>query len=81
VDTTSMAGLDEQAHVGVHEGRGHGDLGSVGKDELAVLAESLDDGEDVVPSAAVEAGRVLTELVDDLKLRFGQLQYSRRLPS
>jgi hypothetical protein len=31
-----------------------------------VLAELLDEGEDVIPAAAVEARAVVTELVDDL---------------
>lgn len=65
VDTPTMASLDEESDVGVHEGNGHGDGGSVGEDKVGVLAEFLDDGEDVVPSAAVETGGVVAELVDD----------------
>lgn len=66
VHAAAVAGLDEELDVGVHEGHGHGDGAAVGEDEVGVLAEALDDGEDVVPAAAVEAGRVVAELVDDL---------------
>lgn len=61
-----MAGLDEELDVRIHEWDGHGHGGTVGKDEVGVLAEALDGAEDVVPSAAVEAGAVIAKLVDDL---------------
>lgn len=66
VDAALVAGLDEQLDVGVHKGDGHCDGGSVRQDKVCVVAELLDGAEDVVPSAAVEAGAVVTELVDDL---------------
>jgi hypothetical protein len=66
VDTALVAGLDEELHVGVHEGNGHGDVGAVREDEVGVLAELFDEGEDVVPSAAVETGAVIAEFVDNL---------------
>jgi hypothetical protein len=59
VHATTVASLDEELDVGVHEGDGHGDSAAVGKDEVGVVAEALDDGEDVVPTAAVEARRVV----------------------
>ena len=66
VDAALVAGLDEELDVGVHEGDGHGDGGAVGEDKVGVVAELLDDAEDVVPAAAVEARGVVAELVDDL---------------
>ena len=66
VDTSLVASLDEELDVCVHEGRGHGDGIAVGENEVGVLAEALDGVEDVVPAAAVQAGRVVTKLVDDL---------------
>ena len=66
VDLAAVAGLDEQLDVGVHERYGHGDGGSVRQHEIGVLAELLDDAEDVVPTATIEAGRVVAQLVDDL---------------
>lgn len=66
VDSTAMAGLDEELDVGVHEGRGHGHSGSVRKDELGVLTEALDGVEDVIPSTTVQPRAVVTELVDNL---------------
>ena len=66
VHTTTVAGLDQQTDVGVHEGNGHSDGRAIGKDEVRVLAELLDVGEDVVPATAVKTGAVVAELVDDL---------------
>ena len=66
VDLAAVAGLDEQLDVGVHERYGHGDGGTVRQHEVGVLAELLDDAEDVVPTATIEAGRVVAQLVDDL---------------
>ncbi|KAI6775412.1 hypothetical protein HG530_002170 [Fusarium avenaceum] len=66
VDTALVAGLDEELHVGLHEGDGHRDGGTVWEDKVGVVAELLDDAEDVVPSTTVEARAVVTELVDDL---------------
>ena len=53
-------------HICIHEGHGHGDAAAVRKHKVGVLAELLDDAEDVVPPAAVEAGAVVTEFIDDL---------------
>lgn len=61
-----MARLDEEFDVGVHEWDGHCNGATVGKYKVAVLPESFDNAENVVPTAAVETGAVLTELVDDL---------------
>jgi hypothetical protein len=66
VDASLVAGLDEELHVGIHERYGHGDIRAVRKDKVGVLAELFDEGEDVVPAAAVETGAVVTEFVDDL---------------
>jgi hypothetical protein len=66
VHTTAVASLDEKLDIGIHERHGHGDIGAVGENKVGVLAELLDEGEDVIPAAAVEARAVVTELVDDL---------------
>lgn len=66
MDTTTVAGLNQQPDVGVHEGNSHGDIGTVRQDEVRVLAEVLDEGEDVIPAATVETSAVVTELIDDL---------------
>ena len=44
----------------------HGHVRTVGQDKLLVVAQTLDGGEDVVPAAAVEARRVVLELVQEL---------------
>ena len=46
-------------------GDGHRDLCAVGKHERGVLAELLDDAEDVVPAARVQPGCVIAQLVQD----------------
>lgn len=61
-----MTGLDEESDVGVHEGHCHVDVDAVGEHEFFAEAEDFDEGEDVVPSAAVEAADVIFEFVDDL---------------
>ena len=65
VDAAAMAGLDGELRVAAHEVGGHGDLGAVGEEDGFVAGELLDEGEDVVPAAAVEAGGVVAELPED----------------
>jgi hypothetical protein len=61
-----VAGPDELFGVGAHEGLGHGHLAAVGQDEPgAAGAEVLDEGEDVVPAAGVQAGGVVAQFVED----------------
>ena len=45
---------------------GHRDQCAVRQHELGVGTEALDEAEDVVPAAAVQTGRVLAQLVEDL---------------
>ena len=66
VDVAAMARLDQQLRVALHEVRRHRDQRAVGEAEILVAAELLDAREDVVPAAAVEPGRVLAQLVEDL---------------
>jgi hypothetical protein len=48
---------------------GHGYPGAVGQDAAGLIAEFLNVAEDVVPAAAVQAGRVLPQFPEDLVLR------------
>lgn len=50
-----MARANEEAHVGSHEGAGHGDILTVRKHKLRMITEFLDVAEDVVPATTVEA--------------------------
>ena len=61
-----VACLDKQFNVCVHEWYSHSNGCSVGKDEVRVLAETLDDAEDVIPSSAVETTAVIAELINNL---------------
>ena len=40
--------FDEKLHVGVHEGNGHSDVAPVRKYEFRMVAEFLDETEDVI---------------------------------
>jgi hypothetical protein len=66
MDTSLVAGLDQESNICVHERNGHGNRSTVRQDEVGVVAELLDEGKDVVPSSAVQAGAVVTKLIDDL---------------
>jgi len=48
VDASLVAGFNEEADVGVHEGDGHSDVAAIRKNEFFVIAELLDETEDVV---------------------------------
>ena len=62
-----VAGLDQQFRVGAHERRRHGHGGAVRQHKAgAGVAEVLDDAEQVVPAAGVQAGGVVAQLVEDL---------------
>lgn len=60
-----MASPDEQVGVAFHEMLSHGDLDSVGKKSVGMSLECLDVAENVVPSAAVQSGRVIFQLVEN----------------
>ncbi len=60
-----VAGLYQQQRIGIEEGIAHHDLRAVRQDEVRVFAEALDVAEDVVPAAAIEAGDVVLQLVED----------------
>lgn len=63
---SSMTSLDQELHVCVHERDGHGHRRSIGEDEIGIVAEFLDDAEDVIPSSAIESRAVISEFVDNL---------------
>lgn len=65
-DLAPVAGLDEKLNICVHEWDGHCDTGTIWQDEVWILAELLDDREDVIPTSAVKSGGVVSELEDDL---------------
>ena len=65
-DLALVAGLDEKLNICVHERDGHGDTGTIWEDEVWVLAELLDDREDVIPTSTIKSGGVVSEFEDDL---------------
>lgn len=66
MDTTLVAGLDKELYVSIHERDRHGDSRAVRQDKVGVVAELLDDAEDIIPATAVQAGAVIAQLIDDL---------------
>ena len=62
----AMARAHEQLRVGVHKRHAHRHGRTVGQDRVLVGVELLDGAKDVVPTARIEAGRVVTQLVEDL---------------
>ena len=67
-----VADVDETLHVGLHERSGHGKMAAIGGDLVVVRLELLDVAEEVVPATAVEAKRVVLELIEDLHSRFSE---------
>src|SRR5262249_13199005 len=65
VSATAMAGLHQQLAIGAQEGTRHRDQPAIGEYEVAA-AQLLDAAEDVIPAPAVEPGRVVAKLVEDL---------------
>ena len=63
-----VACLYEQLYISIHERYGHGHRGPVWQDEIGILAELLDHAKDIIPSAAVQPGAVISELVYNLKV-------------
>ncbi|CAH1668847.1 hypothetical protein CHELA40_13198 [Chelatococcus asaccharovorans] len=62
----AVAGLDQEQRIGAQEGLAHHHRAAIRREEVGVLAQTLDEGKDVVPAAAVEAGHMVAQLVDDL---------------
>ena len=78
----AVAGLDQQQRIGGEEVRPHRHGRAVGREEARVLAQPLDEREDVVPAAAVQADDVVAHFIEDLVHleRSGQrLDQDRRL--
>ena len=66
VSAALVAGGDEQLAVGAHERHGHGQLRPVGEPQSLAPAQLLDQGEEIIPAAGVEAAHVIAQLVEDL---------------
>lgn len=54
MDSSPVAGLDKKLDVCIHKWNRHCHGSTVGKDEVGVLAETLDSAENVVPATAVQ---------------------------
>ena len=65
--TSFVACFNEKLDVGIHERNSHSDSGAVRQNEFGALTELFDHAEDVIPSTAIQARTVVTELIDDLE--------------
>src|SRR5438876_675663 len=63
--SAAVTGLNCQQRVVAHERHGHGHQLAIGKDHVAPVAELFDDGENVVPAAAVQTCGVVTQFPQD----------------
>ena len=61
-----VASLDEQSYVRIHERNSHRYSRAIWKDKVGIVAEFLDDGEDVIPPTAIQARAMIAELIDNL---------------
>ena len=66
MDLAAVAGLDQELAVAAQEMRGHCDLPAIGHHAIRVLGEFLNEAEDVIPAAAIEAGRMVAQFPEDL---------------
>ena len=66
VNTAPVASLNQEFNVGTQERTFHGDERAVRQHEFGVCLEFLDVAEDVVPAAAIQAGGMLSQLIEDL---------------
>ena len=64
---TFVTCFDEKLDVSIHERDCHCDCRAVRQDKIWVLTKFFDHAEDVVPSTAVQARTMVTELIDDLE--------------
>src|SRR5271170_2021534 len=62
----TMAGLDQQQGISLEERLAHRHVGAIGRQKGRVFAKALDERENIIPAAAVEADDVVPQLVEDL---------------
>src|SRR5579862_4244300 len=62
----AMTGMDQKIHVTLEERLFHREAIAIGQQRLGPIPEFLDIAEDVIPASAVQAGRVLAQLVQNL---------------
>ena len=59
---------DEKLDIGIHERDRHCYCGAVRQDEIGIVTELFDHAEDVIPSTAIQARTVVTQLIYDLEM-------------
>jgi hypothetical protein len=64
--STLVTCLNKQFYICIHERYCHCYCGPIGKYEIGILPEFLDNAEDIIPSAAIQTCTMVPEFVDDL---------------
>lgn len=64
--SSAVASLNQQLHIRIHKRHGHSNVRTIRKHKVGVLAELLNEGEDVIPTTTVQSRAVFAQLVDDL---------------
>ena len=65
MDVSPMTRLDTEQRIRMHEMCRHRYLCAISEDKIALVPKLLDAAEDVVPTSAIEPGRVFTQLVQN----------------
>ena len=60
-----VAGMDQQVHIRAEKMAVHGDQRAVRQHEARLVVELLDEAENVVPTPAVQTGRVVPKFPQD----------------
>ena len=62
-----MTRPNEQLHIRIHERDSHCHRRTVWQNKIRILAELLDNTEDIVPTTAIQPGTMISQLIDDLE--------------
>src|SRR5262249_39902793 len=65
VNPSSMAGLNTEQRIPAHKMRRHPDQGPVGQNKPRFITKALDAAEDIVPTPAIQPGRMVSQFVQD----------------
>src|SRR5258707_861579 len=66
MNVAPVARLDQEFDVRLQEVPRHRDFRAVRQHEFLVIAELLDEAENIIPASAVKARRVVLQLIEDL---------------
>ena len=65
VGSAAVAGLYQEPAIGPHQRLGHADITAIRQHHVGPIAELLDDAENIVPTAAIEANDMIEQLMEN----------------